>query len=479
LEFDVRTILVTQAGVAVALAVAMAFAWRLHRGTPGIGLWTIALAVGALGIALLILRERVAPVLSVVVACSLVVAAPIFTWNGIRAFAGQRPNWIVPGALFALFVAAIIYWTFVAPSFSARLALISFAIAVGYAPCAIIMLRIDTGERRLARFIAAFSFGVIAINSGVRTITSLGSPPDGALFAASPLQATFFMIGTVNLVLATFSLMMLTSQKLQSEVEQRNRELSLLARDLDMARLRAEQANKSKSQFLATMSHELRTPLNAIIGFADLGRTLPLPATGEDRIREYFGHILWSGSHLLDLINDILDLSKAEAGKLEIAPMHLDLAPVMTRSVTLVREQAASRAQSLLLEIIDPLPIVYADKRALERIVFNLASNAIKFTPEGGTITIRACEIAGGGVEIAVSDTGIGIEAGDIDRLMKPFERIDNGYSRSTSGTGLGLPIVDTLVRLHGGHFRLESVVGRGTVASVRLPPAPPLALSA
>jgi signal transduction histidine kinase len=479
LEFDVRTILVTQAGVAAALSVAMAIAWRLHRGTPGIGLWTLGLCLATLGVFQLILRDVLPEAFSIIVANCLIAAAPAFTWNGVRAFAHMRPNWAIPGALFALFLAAMLYWTFVEPSFSARLTVISALLALGYGPCAVTLLRIDTGDRRLARLVAAASFGLIAVNSGVRTLLVLIDPPDGLLFSASPLQATFFMIGVFNSVLSTFSLMMLTSQRLQSEIQQRNRELSVLARDLDQARHRAEQANKSKSAFLATMSHELRTPLNAIIGFSDLGRALPAKAGGDDRTQEYFGHILWSGSHLLDLINDILDLSKAEAGRLEITPMPLDVAPVMTRSVALVREQAVSRRQTLSLELGEPLPAVYADKRALERIVFNLASNAIKFTPEGGTITVRARETADAGVEIAVIDTGIGIASDDIERLMKPFERIDNDYARSTGGTGLGLPIVDTLVRLHGGRFRLESAVGRGTIASVTLPPPPPLALSA
>jgi signal transduction histidine kinase len=218
------------------------------------------------------------------------------------------------------------------------------------------------------------------------------------------------------------------------------------------------------------MSHELRTPLNAVIGFSEIQRREIFGPLGDPRYREYADDIHASGSHLLDLITTILDLSKAEARKLELERVWLDALPVTEAVLRLVRATAEAKRIHLAVEAPAAPPRAFADERALKQILLNLLSNAVKFTPEGGAVTVRLDASADGSLEIVVADTGIGIAAADLPRLMQPFEQATNAYTRKNGGTGLGLPLVDSLVRLHGGELRIESAVGRGTVVTVRLP---------
>ena len=240
----------------------------------------------------------------------------------------------------------------------------------------------------------------------------------------------------------------------------------------DQARFAAEAANHAKSLFLATMSHELRTPLNAILGFAELIRERTFGPAAVEKYSEYAGDIHSSGVHLLDLINDILDVSKIEAGKLELAPTWLDLPQVLTAALRLVRDRANQRGLAVMLEVSEPPPRLCADERAVKQILFNLLSNAIKFTPEGGRITVRVRTVNADTTELAVTDTGIGIPQDQIDRVLQPFEQVDNRYGRTAGGTGLGLSLVKALAELHRGRIRIDSIVDRGTTVTVRLPNA-------
>ncbi|MBV9045251.1 MAG: PAS domain S-box protein, partial [Alphaproteobacteria bacterium] len=235
------------------------------------------------------------------------------------------------------------------------------------------------------------------------------------------------------------------------------------------ARERAEAANKAKSEFLANMSHELRTPLNAILGFSDLMRQELFGPIGDKRYAGYAGMIYDSGELLLDLITDMLDMAKIEAGKLELNLEDVELPGTIDEAMRLLWHRAEENKLTLSLEADPSLPLVHADRRAIKQIVINLAGNAIKFTPKGGTVRVVA-GVVGGAMRLAVIDTGIGIPVSEIDRLGKPFEQVNGNPVLAKAGTGLGLALVRALAEKHGGRLTIESVVGEGTTVSVTFP---------
>ena len=244
-----------------------------------------------------------------------------------------------------------------------------------------------------------------------------------------------------------------------------------LERALIDARQEAEAGSRAKSEFLASMSHELRTPLNAVIGFAELihGEMLGNDAAAHARYREYAGDIRDSGSHLLGLINDILDFSKTEAGELQLIQDPVDLGEIVDSAVRMLKPRAERAGIVLNARVSPTLPSVLGDGMRLRQVLLNLMSNAIKYTPEAGHVSVSV-EAAGSGVLIKVIDTGIGIAPEDMSTVLEPFRQIDNDLNRRNPGTGLGLPLTKRLVELHQGVLELESTLGRGTTAVVRLP---------
>ncbi|MET0295329.1 MAG: ATP-binding protein [Phenylobacterium sp.] len=265
-------------------------------------------------------------------------------------------------------------------------------------------------------------------------------------------------------------------QELQAAVvklERSQEQLSELARKYETEKLRAEAANKSKSEFLANMSHELRTPLNAINGFSEIMVGEMFGALGDPRYRDYARDILASGQHLLALINDILDMSKIEAGKMNLKFEPVALDEVVEDAARLVRNRAEAAALSLSVEL-PGLPEVEADYRAVKQVLLNLFSNAIKFTPRGGRIRVtgeaRHDGAFGERVRLTVHDTGIGIEPHDLARLATPFEQIESQHAKTQQGTGLGLALTKSLVEMHGGALDIDSTPGEGTRVSFTLP---------
>lgn len=245
-----------------------------------------------------------------------------------------------------------------------------------------------------------------------------------------------------------------------------------LAENYEQEKIRAEEASQSKSEFLANMSHELRTPLNAINGFSDIMKKELFGPLGDPRYKEYVNDILFSGQHLLSLINDILDMSKIEAGKMTLNTEMLQINDIIAQVIRIVRGRADENRLKIVFQEIEAKAIE-ADPRAVKQVLLNLMTNAIKFTPEGGVVNV-AVEPKSAGLIIRVSDTGIGISKEDINRLAQPFEQIDSQHSRQHEGTGLGLALSKSLVELHGGNFKIESVLGEGTTVIFTLPLSPP-----
>ncbi len=237
------------------------------------------------------------------------------------------------------------------------------------------------------------------------------------------------------------------------------------ARDL------AEQASRAKSSFLANMSHELRTPLNAIIGFSEVMSHEMFGPLGAPRYLEYANLINESGGHLLELINGILDMSKIEAGKFELSEEIFDLEEVAIQSLRFVKLQADRKGVALKMSVAANAKSIFADRRAVKQMLVNLISNGVKFTPRGGDVSV-VCARADGGVEIAVTDSGVGIAQKDLARLGRPFEQVDGSHVRTQEGTGLGLALVKALAQMHGGEARIESTLGVGTTVRLKLPHA-------
>lgn len=262
--------------------------------------------------------------------------------------------------------------------------------------------------------------------------------------------------------------------RLRFQVEDLARELEETRDDALRKRFEAETANASKTAFLANMSHELRTPLNAILGFSEIIAQECFGPVGSARYKEYAGDIHSSGAHLLSLINDLLDVAKIEAGKMEIAPHPIDARRTFDIALKLVGAKAREKHQELVIAVDNTAPPLYADERALKQILINLVSNAVKFTPEGGKIAVTASQAGGGGFQILCEDNGPGIPREKLDKIFTPFSQVDNRYDRQSGGTGLGLALVRGLAELHGGRAWLESEYGKGCRAYVVLPSEPP-----
>jgi signal transduction histidine kinase len=463
MEIDIRTLVVAHAMVAVALAALMAGFWLGHRRVPGLGDWTLGATLTGIATIGASLRGVIPDLVSIVGVHMLGLVGMAAMWNGIRLFIGRPARWAATLLAAAAAIAFIIHHTYLVDDVLRRIVVMSAVYATLSALCAVELLRAGRQMPRFTALLGASCFTAVALTLAVRAVSTLLDPPAPDVFARTAAQGTHYLVAIVMHILIVGVLLMIAAERLRRELENRNEEL-------EKARERAEEASRAKSEFLATVSHELRTPLNAVIGFSEIQRREIFGPLGDPRYRQYADDIHASGNHLLDLITTILDLSKAEARKLELDRVWLDAMPVAEAALRLVRASAEAKRIHLALEAPAAPLRAFADERALKQILLNLLSNAVKFTPEDGTVTVRLAAGADRGLEIAVADTGIGIAAADLPRLMQPFEQATNAYTRKNGGTGLGLPLVDSLVRLHGGELRIESAVDRGTVVTVRLP---------
>ncbi|WP_413205380.1 sensor histidine kinase [Rhodospirillum sp. A1_3_36] len=301
------------------------------------------------------------------------------------------------------------------------------------------------------------------------TVFFLTEPWTHVWWAAHLLSAAGFMVlahGILRAYLGGGSFSALFSEEEMLADLARARDVQ---KTLSAARDAAEMANRAKTEFLASMSHELRTPLNAVIGFAEVMKMEVHGPLGSETYLEYADNIGQSGAHLLSLINDILDVSRVEAGRVDLFEERVDLEEVIQEALTLMRGRAQA-AEVDLMTVPAPDPVfLWGDARRLKQILLNLLSNAVKFTAEGGWVRL-SWWVDEKGIFLKVSDNGIGIAPGDLKKVMIPFGQVDSGFTRKYDGSGLGLPLAKAMVELHGGALILESTKGLGTQVTVRLP---------
>jgi len=318
---------------------------------------------------------------------------------------------------------------------------------------------------------------------------SIGIDQDDILADARRLQMLTLVVGAAITLLIGFLTLLLVREiwrrtmrevdlarehgRLEEAHNQilRDRErLAITNRELIATADRADAANQAKSQFLANMSHELRTPLHAIIGFSELIKEQAPRVGAGSRIADYATDILASGRHLLELINTVLDLSKVEAGTAMLTESVVPIADVINASLIAIRSQASTRRITIGVTMPEDPPVVEVDLTKMRQVLINLLSNAVKFTREGGSVTITVARDARTGVTIAVADTGIGMTEEELVIAMEPFGQVDSTLSRQADGTGLGLPLAQRLIELHGGELKLRSVKGEGTTVEVTIP---------
>ncbi len=370
------------------------------------------------------------------------------------------------------------------PDWRRRFMLAELITGLVWALSVLTLAKVETGTSGFALFVVLIVTAVTAsLSATIPLAVYLGVAPVGAIAVSVALSErdfnAFMMLVMTSSAVAFFLLLAtrlyansLSSIQSRAEKDAMFAELEQAKANSDEARRRAEEANLAKSRFLATMSHELRTPLNAILGFSEVMKNEVFGTHATPAYKDYSADIHGSGQHLLTLINEILDLSRIEAGRYELNEEAVELSHIVTECRHMLNLKAKAKNQSFR-EFLDPsLPRLWADERAVRQIVLNILSNAVKFTPQGGEITIKVGWTSSGGQYLSVNDTGPGIPEDEIPVVMSSFGRGSLAIKTAEQGSGLGLPIVKGLVDLHGGGFQLKSKPREGTEVIVTFPAA-------
>jgi signal transduction histidine kinase len=363
--------------------------------------------------------------------------------------------------------------------------LASIVISVLFAAAAMRMLAAGSELRHQALAALILVFAICGLHFTAMSALTLDFDPFGAMpadfIASTWLAATVAFVTVLIVGLGLFGSVLdqrLAARTLDEaarlrahvlELEATKRELEATAASLESALEAAAAASQAKSQFLATMSHELRTPLNAIIGFSEMLVDESFGPLGDPRYQEYSRCVRDSGRHLLRLINDVLDLSKLEAGRLTLEEDEVDLGVVAEEAISIIRQQAETGRLTVSLQLERGLPAIWADRRRILQVLLNLLANSIKFTPEGGTVHVSAFR-CGADIGLAVADSGIGMTEAEIPRALERFGQIDNSLTRKYEGTGLGLPLSKRLIDLHNATFAITSAPGKGTTVTILFP---------
>ncbi len=454
MTLDIRTLVLVSLFVTLIMTVAMIVIWRA-REEASLKHWMAAGAAVSLGLFLQLLRGQIHDALSIPLANALIALASGLTWTGIDSFLGKKPRWtiiaIVVGGIFCTFW----YLTFIAPDINARVAIIS-AVTGGFSLIAAWRLAIDPGARDLtpARNFLVFVLLSHTAFTAFRIVFTLAADPIADFLTAGPVQASaaFDLIFTaVGQIMGFYAL-----------VDQRH--MQQLAR----ARAEAERANVAKSEFLASMSHELRTPLNAIIGFSEI-MAKEVMGTMPEKYREYSEDIRLSGTQLLALINDLLDLARIEAGRLELRETEFDLGGIVRRARAATWALASRNNVKVDIPEDRELPYIYADQLRVEQVVTSLVTNAVRFSPRGHVrVTVGNDDTD---ILLRIVDDGPGMSQDEIEIALAPTKPTEYAQlTKTLKATGLGLPLSAALIRLHGGRVEITSEAGVGTTATIRLP---------
>ncbi|MEQ8377681.1 sensor histidine kinase [Parvibaculum sp.] len=345
---------------------------------------------------------------------------------------------------------AVVTMTAIADAPGAYLYYAGIIVAVGYSNC---LWRLSYVYSSIVSVLVVIAYAWVVVFVNPMPSDILAS---NLTFLASTIGISVFL----NYVQESqFRANFVDNEKLRTEQRRSERLLS-----------RSEAANRAKNDFLAIMSHELRTPLNAIIGFSEIISNQMFGPVGQTKYVDYATDIRSSGAHLLSIINDILDISKAEAGKLQLEEEPIDPVEALNRTMRMFRQRASELGVDLTFRVRDDIPWLIADPRLFNQVAINLTSNALKFTPEDGNVWVELSFDAAGDMVLSVKDTGIGIKASDKERIFEPFVQVEDAMSRTQQGTGLGLPLVRKIMSLHGGRIEIESTVGEGTTAYATFP---------
>jgi signal transduction histidine kinase len=483
LPLDVRSAFLCSAVIAAVFAAALILLWRRDRQVY-LAAWSGGYACLTASQMLAAARGYLPDLLSIVFASSGLLTGGLLLYAGAAQFHRRSPRWVTAAAIVIVSTAEAAWYTFALYDIDARTLINS----VSQLAVLVLLLMQFFGPGWRVRWsgsalaiVFSWLYGCVLI---VRCAWTLTGQDTGSFFAPTDGQNAILLLqvlASIGMGLGLYNLHAVTLIQNLRESEQRlaeaNESLTKLTVRLELrnteyaeARDLAEAANRSKSQFLANMSHELRTPLNAIIGFSDMIRNGTLGPIGQPVYRDYATDIHASGQHLLQLVTDILDMSRAEAGHLALNEEICDPARVVESSVSMLRHPAQRGAVTIETEVSQDTPWLFADERRLRQVLINLLSNAVKFTRPGGRVTVSLGVDTCGALAFMVEDTGIGMTEDHIEIALTPFGQVESHLNRRFEGAGLGLPLSRQLLDLHEGELEIASCLGHGTKVTARFP---------